>query len=84
MSQASQPARESWRAGSGTLRSPIIACVTQDCGAAIMCDTCGHIFAESVPLTDQSEPVDNVTLAKAIYYHQCALGRRPDAVKNHR
>lgn len=73
-----------WRAGSGTLRSPIIASATNDCGAAILCDTCGHIFAESVPLTDQSEPVDNVTLAKDVYYHVCALGRKPDATKQRR
>jgi len=61
------------------LRSAIIASTCNDEGACIMCRDCGHIFASSVAFTDESQPVDNVTLAKALYYHMCTIGRKPDA-----
>lgn len=59
-----------------SLRSNIIACVNQDEGASLICGDCGHQFLESKPLSDESHPLDNITLAKAIYYHMCVLGRR--------
>lgn len=58
------------------MRATIIACLTTDEGACIMCADCGHIFAESKPLSDESQPTDNVTLSKALWYHMCAMGRR--------
>lgn len=62
--------------GACTLRATIIACLTNDEGACIMCADCGHIFAEAKPLSDESQPIDNVTLSRALYYHMCAIGRR--------
>lgn len=64
--------------GARSLRATIIACLTTDEGACIMCADCGHIFAESKPLSDESQPTDNVTLSKALWYHLCAMGRRKD------
>lgn len=62
--------------GVRSLRATILACRTTDEGACIMCADCGHIFAESKPLSDESVSIDNVTLAKALWYHMCAIGRR--------
>lgn len=46
-----------------------------------MCTKCGHVFADSKPLSDESEPIDNVDLAKALYLHDCAEeGQVPDEV----
>jgi hypothetical protein len=67
------------------LRATIIACICTDEGACIMCADCGHIFAESRPLSDQSVPVDNVTLSRALWYHMCELGiRKPGSAQNGR
>ena len=66
------------RGGAGVLRAAIIASTCSDEGACIMCRDCGHIFAPSVAFTDESQAVDNVTLARALYYHMCAMGRKPD------
>jgi hypothetical protein len=41
-----------------------------------MCAECGHIFVESVPLSDESEEADNVDLSKALFYHMCAFPKR--------
>ena len=60
------------------MRATIIASICNDEGACIMCADCGHIFAASKPLSDESEQIDNVTLSKALWYHICALGRRPE------
>lgn len=38
-----------------------------------MCQDCGHIFVESKPLSDESEPAQNSPLAKALYYHCCKI-----------
>lgn len=40
-----------------------------------MCADCGHIFVKSKPLSDESEPIDNTVLSKALWYHICAIGR---------
>lgn len=70
--------------GVSRLRATIIACITLDEGACIMCYDCGHVFVDSKPLSDESQPIDNVTLSKALYYHICAIGRKPDrVVKRH-
>jgi hypothetical protein len=61
--------------GARTLRATIIACLTNDEGACLMCADCGHMFIEPKPLSDESQPVDNVTLSKALWYHMCAIGR---------
>ena len=63
-------------AGASALRVPIVAARTQDEGCCIMCATCGHIFAEAVAFSDESQPVDNDTLARALHYHMCMLPRR--------
>jgi hypothetical protein len=41
-----------------------------------MCADCGHIFAEPVPLSDESVEVDNVQLSRDLFYHMCALPKR--------
>lgn len=68
-----------WRhsgGGADALRSTIIASATTDCGASLMCADCGHEFLKSIPLSDESEPAYNDKLARDLYYHMCALGRR--------
>jgi hypothetical protein len=70
--------------GVRTLRATILACRTQDDGACIMCADCGHIFVPSKPLTGESEETDNVTLAKALWYHMCATGRKQQPGRNNR
>jgi len=59
--------------GASVLRTAIIACTASDMGACIMCAVCGHIFAPSRPLSDESEPIDNTDLARALWGHMCAL-----------
>lgn len=49
-----------------------------------MCADCGHIFVQSVPLSDESEGVANNTLAKALYYHMCSMQRKDVAPRNYR
>lgn len=62
--------------GVSRLRATIIASICSDEGACIMCADCGHIFVPSKPLSDESEPIDNSTLSKALWYHLCAMERR--------
>lgn len=57
----------------GTLRSPIIANRCNDEGVCLMCGRCGHVFLPSIPLNDESEELDNVTLSKNLYYHACTI-----------
>lgn len=59
--------------GVSRLRCDIIASTCSDMGACIMCARCGHVFLPSKPLSDESEPGDNVELAKALYYHMCTM-----------
>jgi hypothetical protein len=45
-----------------------------------MCTVCGHVFVDGDPFTDESHEIDSVTLARALYYHRCDMGRRPERV----
>lgn len=62
------------------MQATIIACMTQSEGVCIMCAECGHIFVDGKPLSDESEPIANNELSKALWYHICAMGRRPERV----
>jgi hypothetical protein len=64
--------------GVSRLRATIIACVTGDMGCCLMCADCGHLFMESKPLSGESQPRDNSTLAKELWRHICAIDTRPD------
>lgn len=77
MTQDQAPPAATSAGGAGYLRSAIIASICNDEGACIMCADCGHIFVASKPLSDESEPAVNTELAKALWYHMCALSRRP-------
>lgn len=66
------------------MRTTIIAGLCGDQGVSIMCADCGHIFVESNPLSDESMPIDNVSLAYVLYYHMCPIGRRPDKGRGRR
>jgi hypothetical protein len=57
--------------GAAAVHSTVIAQVTQDQGAAITCASCGHIYVLSKPLSDQSQPISNLQLARDVWYHQC-------------
>lgn len=81
MTASQAPPGKSSPGGVSVLRTTIIACLTQGEGAAIMCADCGYVFAAGKPFTDESEGIDNVSLSKALYYHMCAIGRRPDRSK---
>lgn len=69
------------------MRAAIIASTCNDMGACIMCADCGHVFAPSKPLSDESEAIDNTVLARALWHHVCAIDTRPDRqakVRGHR
>lgn len=57
--------------GAAAIHCKVIAEITQDEGAAITCVSCGHIFVPSKPLSDQSQPIDNLQLATDLWNHQC-------------
>lgn len=57
--------------GAAAVHSTVIAEICQDEGAAITCAICGHIYVPSKPLSDQSQPIDNLELAMALWNHQC-------------
>jgi len=57
--------------GAAAVHSTVIAQLTQDEGAAITCASCGHIYVPSKPLSDESQPIDNLQLARDLWYHQC-------------
>lgn len=82
MSHRQAPPLADARGGASHLQAAIIASLTTDEGACIMCADCGHIFAQSVPLSDESQPVPNTVLARELYYHICALGRRAPRQEN--
>ena len=57
---------------------PVVA-ATGDAGVVcIMCTLCGHTFVDGKPFTDESDQIDSGQLAKALYYHRCDLGRKPE------
>jgi hypothetical protein len=58
----------------------VIACASDVGNCCIMCTKCGHVFVDGEPFTDESHEIDSVTLAKALYYHRCDMGRSPDIV----
>lgn len=64
--------------GAAVLRATIIASTCNDEGACIMCADCGHVFADSKPFTDESVGRVNTELARELWYHMCAMGRRPE------
>lgn len=55
------------------MRTAIIASTCSDMGACLMCDACGHVFLPSKPLSDMSEPLDNITLGRALINHACSI-----------
>jgi hypothetical protein len=57
--------------GAAYIHTTIIASLCTDAGVQIACHKCGHVFVQSRPLSDESEPVDNIALARAIWYHRC-------------
>lgn len=57
--------------GAAAIHSVVIAEICQDEGAAISCAVCGHIYVPSKPLSDQSQPIDNLELAQLLWNHQC-------------
>lgn len=57
--------------GAAAVHSQVIAEICQDEGAAITCLGCGHIYVPSKPLSDMSEPIDNLQLAQDLWSHQC-------------
>lgn len=59
---------------------PIIACTSDAGNCCIMCTKCGHVFIDGEPFTDESHEIDSVVLAKALYYHRCDFGRKPERV----
>lgn len=61
--------------GAAAYKTHIIACRCQDEGACIMCTDCGHVFAESIPFSDESVSVLNTDLARQLFYHMCTLPR---------
>lgn len=63
--------------GAAYVHTTIIASRCNDEGVAILCERCGHTFVPSNPLSDESQPMDNIELAKALWFHDCANeGRR--------
>lgn len=58
--------------GAAVIHSQVMAVICQDEGAAIQCAGCGHIYVSSKPLSDESEPIDNLQLATDLWYHDCS------------
>lgn len=70
--------------GAAYVHTTIIAMVCNDGGVEIACERCGHTFVPSNPLSDESVSTDNIELAKALWYHQCANeGRRWREAERH-
>lgn len=78
MTDQPAPLPESKGGGAAALRAPIVACTTGDMGACLMCVKCGHEFLSAIPFTDESEQMDNTVLARKLFYHMCAMGRREE------
>ena len=57
--------------GAAVSHCQIVAARCQDEGACIMCANCGHVFVHSNPLSDESLHIDNLQLARDVWYHDC-------------
>lgn len=58
--------------GAAYVHTTIIGQRCLDEGVEISCERCGHTFVPSKPLSDESQPADNIELAAALWFHQCA------------
>lgn len=77
MTTDASPGRPIETVGAVGMITTIIAARCNDEGVAISCADCGHVFVESVPLADESEPARNIDLARELWIHMCDQpGRR--------
>lgn len=71
MNNPSRPNRNIEAVGPVGMIVNVIAARTTDEGVAISCEPCGHVFVESRPLSDESEPARNTDLARELWLHIC-------------
>lgn len=72
--------------GAAVIHSLVQAELCTDQGVCISCVKCGHIYVKSKPLSDQSWPVDNLALARQLWFHDCSregqVHRRADETRH--
>lgn len=73
-----------FQGGSARTGLNVIAATSDTGNVCIMCVPCGYVFVDGDPFTDESHEMDSGLLAKALYYHRCDIGPKPEIIARSR